>query len=77
MRQKSGKQSPAIIKSRHLQVYDSFEDASAKEAQRTLEQPPIERLRETVGLILRVYGLNRENLKNRPKSNTITFISCP
>lgn len=58
---------------KHIGIYKSFGEASRKEVQKTLEQPPVERIRETVGLILRVYGTTREELNLSPKTNVVNF----
>jgi hypothetical protein len=57
-----------------LQVYKSFEEQAAAEAAEAANQTPLDRIRETVELILRVYGVSREDLINRKKSNRIKVI---
>jgi hypothetical protein len=57
-----------------INIFNSFEEASKKEIQDILEQPPIDRLRQTVELILRVYNVTRESLKERKSSNRIKII---
>lgn len=57
-----------------LRVYKSFEEQAADEAAEAAKQSPLERIRETVELILRVYGVSREELKKRKKSNRIKVI---
>ncbi len=50
-----------------LRIYKSFEEAAEAEALADSLQSPVERIRETVELILRVYGVTREQLKDRKK----------
>ena len=57
-----------------IRVFKSFEEAKEYEIQQIIEQDPIERLRNTVNLILRVYGVTREELENIPRDRKITFI---
>ena len=57
-----------------LRIYNSFEEAAEAEARDAAEQSPIERIRETVELILRVYGVTREELMARKKTRRITII---
>ncbi|MES2703143.1 MAG: hypothetical protein V4649_10915 [Bacteroidota bacterium] len=59
---------------KRISIFTSFEDAARAEALVAAQQSPIERLRETVELILRVYGVTREELNNRKKSNRITIL---
>ena len=54
-----------------IRIYKSFEEQAAAEAAEVVKQAPMERIRETVELILRVYGVTREELKARPKSKRI------
>jgi hypothetical protein len=48
-----------------LRIFHSFEEAAEAEALADAQQTPVERLRETVELILKVYGVTREQLKAR------------
>ena len=56
-----------------VKVFNSFEEAELSEIQAVLKQTPKERLRETVELILRVYGVSREELKSWPPYKRVTF----
>lgn len=56
-----------------LRIYNSFEEQAADEAADVAAQPPMMRIKETVELILRVYGVTREDLMNRPQSKRINF----
>jgi hypothetical protein len=58
----------------HLRIYKSFEEQAEAETAEVALQPPLERIRETVELILRVYGVTREQLNNRKRSNRINII---
>lgn len=59
---------------KQIHFFSSFEEADAYDRIKTLKQSPIERINETVGLILRVYGFNRADLKKRARSNKIRII---
>ncbi len=54
-------------RSMRLRIFKSFEEAAEADAADIANQAPVERLRETVELILRVYGVTREQLKARDK----------
>ena len=57
-----------------IRIYKSFEEQAADEAAEVAAQPPLQRIKETVELILRVYGVTREDLINRKRSNRINII---
>lgn len=57
-----------------LKIFNSFEEAEIFQIKCVLKQSPAERIKETVELILRAYGLTREQLKERKRSNTITIL---
>ena len=57
-----------------IRIYTSFDKQAAAEAEDVAKQPPMERIKETVELILRVYGVTREQLNNRKRSNRINII---
>ena len=57
-----------------LRVFNSFKEAEDYDIQQTLKQDPVERIRETVELILRVYGFTRAELNQRPPDNTLKII---
>ena len=48
-----------------LRFYSSFEEADEDNIKRILLQEPLERIKETVELILRVYNTDHEQLKKR------------
>ena len=48
-----------------LRVYKSWEEVEEAEALAAALQPPLERIKETVALIFRVYGVTQEELNNR------------
>ncbi len=58
-----------------LSVFRSFEEAAEAEALADARQIPQERIKETVELILRVYGVTREELKARRNKLHINIIS--
>jgi hypothetical protein len=55
------------FRSKKIMIYHSFEEANEGDALEAAMIPPVERLRETVKLILRVYGVTEEQLHNRRK----------
>ena len=57
-----------------IRVYDSFDAAAKGELADVLKQSPEDRIRETVQLILRVYGVTQEELNRRPKKMKITIV---
>lgn len=66
--------SPTYQKS-PIKIFHTFEDAENEEIDATLRQTPMERIRETVELILRAYNVTRDELKKRPSSKSIKIIS--
>ena len=58
-----------------LRIYKSFEEAAQAEAQNAARQPPKERMKEAVELILRVYGVTQKQLNNRKGKLHIKIIS--
>lgn len=60
-----------------VRIFNSFEEAAAAEAMDNAMQSPIERIRETVELILRVYGTTEEQLQARRGKLRINMISEP
>jgi len=57
-----------------LCIFDSFEAAAEADAEDAAKKSPLEGLRETVELILRTYGVTREQLIERRKKMHITII---
>ncbi len=64
----------SYITKNKLQFFNSFEEASQSEAKYIISQSPIERLRQTIELILRAYNVTRQNLRERKSSNRITIM---
>lgn len=64
---------PAVEYGRGLKFFNSFEEQKEYEIQEVLKQSPAQRIKETVELILRVYGFTRESLRKRMPDNTIYF----
>ena len=58
----------------NLRIYKSFEEAAEAEARAAAMKPPMEGLRDTVELILRVYGVTREQLIKRRNKMHINII---
>jgi hypothetical protein len=57
---------------KHRMVFfNSFEEEEEYNAKKILQQNPVERIRETVQLILRAYGFTEETLRLRKCSNEI------
>ncbi len=63
----------ASYNTRSIRIFHSFDDARDQELEAIINQSPIERIRETVALILRVYGVTQEELNKRPRNNHITI----
>ncbi|ALL05957.1 hypothetical protein AQ505_10910 [Pedobacter sp. PACM 27299] len=59
-----------------IRIFNSFEEAKATEIQNIIKQSPIDRLRHTVELILRVYQVSREDLKSRTATGKIRIIKA-
>ncbi len=58
---------------RDIKIYLSFEEMEADRLRQAASLNPEEGLRQTVELILRVYGITREDLSKRFLKNKITF----
>ncbi|MBA2611112.1 MAG: hypothetical protein H0U95_04020 [Bacteroidetes bacterium] len=58
---------PISYKSKDLKIYSSIEEAAEAEAKYISHQDPIDRIKETVQLILRVFPLNEK----KPNTNKI------
>lgn len=58
-----------------IRIFKSFEEAKETEIQNIIKQSPIDRLRHTVELILRVHQVSRQDLKNRTASGKIRIIT--
>lgn len=56
-----------------INFFNSFEEAEDFESRTISLQDPVQRLRDTIGLILRTFGFTREQLNARNRDNTITF----
>jgi CRISPR-associated endonuclease Csn1 len=65
----------ALFQKTPIKIFHSFEDAERDEINASLNESPIERIRETVELILRAYDVTREELKQRTPSKSIKIIS--
>ena len=57
-----------------LRIFHSFAEAEQADLEATLKMDPIERVRQTVELILRAYGFTREELLKRKPSSKITIL---
>lgn len=57
-----------------LKIFSSFEDAEIFQIKSILKQSPAERIKDTVELILRAYGLTRKQLKERKRDNRISIL---
>lgn len=58
-----------------LRIYHSFEEAEGDASANDAKQSPLERIRETVELILRVYGVTQQQLNERKRNLHINIIS--
>ncbi|WP_316743087.1 hypothetical protein [Pedobacter antarcticus] len=59
-----------------IRIFNSFEEAKETEIQDIIKQSPIDRLRHTVELILRVHQVSREDLKRRTATGKIRIITA-
>lgn len=59
---------------RKIRVFHSFEEQEEYEYSQILNQNPLDRIKDTVELILRVYNTSREELSQRKMSNRIKFL---
>ena len=62
------------MKGMKLRVFNSWEDAARAEAKSDALQQPLDRIREVVALIFRVYGVTQEELNKRTKKLHIRII---
>ena len=56
-----------------LKIYNSFEEQEDDQRKYSASLTPIERLRQTVELIIRSYGYTRESLKSQDSDNKVTI----
>ena len=56
------------LKGKKVRFFHSFEEQAAAEAEYATKRTPIERIRDTVQLILRAYGVTQEMLNKRERS---------
>ncbi len=57
-----------------IRIFKSFEESEQDKTAYIISQSPIERLRQTVELILRVYNVTRESSKEKKQNKRITII---
>lgn len=63
------------MKGMKLRIFNSWDEAERAEALNNSRQHPLERIKETVELILRVYGVTQKQLNDRRKKLHIKIIS--
>ncbi len=56
---------------KRIVFFNSFEEQEEYNASVAATQNPVERIKETVHLILRVYGFTQDTLRERKSSNEI------
>ena len=56
-----------------LKIYNSFEKQEDDQRKHSASLTPLERLKQTVELIIRSYGYTRESLKNLETDNKVTI----
>ncbi len=61
-------------KKHRIKFFKSFEEQELYELEQVIQQEPIDRVRETVDLIIRIYGFTRETLMERVPVNKITIV---
>lgn len=59
-----------------IRIFNSFEESKETEIKDIIKQSPIDRLRHTVELILRVHQVSREDLKSRTATGKIRIITA-
>ena len=62
------------LASHSFKIFSSFEEAEIFQIKSILKQSPAQRIKDTVELILRAYGLTREQLKERKRDHKITIL---
>ncbi len=65
---------PAIAYGREIHVFNSFKEQEDFNNEYVINQSYANRIKETVDLILKVYGYTRESLNKRQPDNNITFL---
>lgn len=58
-----------------LRIYNSFEEATRSEAADAANKSRLDGLRDTVALIMRVYGVTEESLRERRKKLHIKILA--
>lgn len=66
---------PDTLHVSNLQIARSFDESEILDARQLLREDPIQRLRNTVELILRVYGFSRATLQKRIADHRIHIVS--
>ena len=61
------------LKGKKVRFFHSFEEQAAAEAEDAANRTPVERIRNTVQLIFRVYGVTQEMLNTRDRNWKITI----
>jgi hypothetical protein len=61
------------LSGKRLQIFHSFEEMERADDLAAANKTPLERIRDTVQLILRVYGVTQEDLNKRKKPRHITI----
>lgn len=57
-----------------FKIFNSFEESKQNGIDFIIKQSPIERIQQTIALILRAYGVTNQDLRNRAKNNTIRVV---
>ena len=63
-----------VDRKKKIRIFHSFAEAKQADLEETLKMDPIERVRQTVELIIRAYGFTREELLTRKPSSKITIL---
>jgi hypothetical protein len=58
---------------KRIKIFDSVNEQEIENYKAISKQHPIDRIRETVKLIIKVYGYSYKSLKERKPENKITF----
>jgi hypothetical protein len=67
---------PGVPVPNRIKIFNSLEESEQDKINYIINQSPVERLRQTVELILRVYNVTRESLKEKKHSKRINIIKA-
>mgnify|MGYP001257705167 CR=1 FL=1 len=74
MKEKYDKEDQVALSEPKIKIYNSYDQMEELQLKQALRKDPLTGLRETVELILRVYGVTREDLNKRTRENRIRIV---